>query len=72
MSRRGRPELPAEEVRSALIGVRVQESERELIRRAAEAQGKSVSEWARQILISAANRVAGQSPKRKATKKRRT
>lgn len=58
MPRLGRPALPKEEVRKALIGVRVREDERDLVRKAAEAAGKSVSDWARDILVREARRQA--------------
>lgn len=58
MPRLGRPALPPAEVRKALIGVRVREDERDLIRRAAEAEGKSTSDWAREILLREARRRA--------------
>jgi hypothetical protein len=58
MPRLGRPALPEEEVRKALIGVRVREDERDLVRRAADAAGKSMSDWAREILVREARKQA--------------
>ena len=58
MPRLGRPALPPAEVRKALIGVRVRVDERDLIRRAAAAAGKSTSDWAREILVREAKRRA--------------
>ncbi len=58
MPRLGRPALPQEEVRKALIGVRVRLDERDLVKRAAEAAGMTVSDWARQILVREARRQA--------------
>jgi uncharacterized protein (DUF1778 family) len=58
MPRLGRPALPQEEVRKALIGVRVREDERDLVKKAADAAGKSVSDWAREILVREARRQA--------------
>lgn len=58
MPRLGRPALPQEEVRKALIGVRVRVDERDLVKKAAEAAGKTVSDWAREILVREARRQA--------------
>ncbi len=71
MTGRGRPELPAEELRSALIGVRVKPAERDLIREAADRADKSMSDWAREILVAAAKRAAAAAAgKRKRRPKR--
>lgn len=64
MPRHGRPALPPEEVRGALIGVRVREDERDIVKKAAEAAGKSVSDWAREILVREAGRQAQGAPTR--------
>jgi hypothetical protein len=57
MRRRGRPELPPEEVRSVLLGVHVRPEEREWIRKAADGRGLSMSAWAREVLVRAARAV---------------
>ena len=51
----GRPKLPRGEAKSAMVRARVSPSERRAIESAARAEGKDISEWAREILISSAS-----------------
>ena len=48
---RGRPEVSDKERRSVLLQMRVTKSEADLIRRKAEKNGSSVSDWLRNLAI---------------------
>lgn len=51
----GRPPVPKKLAKASLLSVRFAEGERRLIEKAAEASGVGLSEWARRILIAAAD-----------------
>jgi uncharacterized protein (DUF1778 family) len=51
---RGRPRINPAEVRTVMFTIRVSLEERELIREAAERDGATASDWARDILLAAA------------------
>ena len=55
----GRPRLVASEKKGKITGVRLNTTERKLIEQAAHAQSKSLSEWARETLLSNAKTVIG-------------
>jgi hypothetical protein len=61
----GRPSFPEGEARDQVLQCRVREAELERIRAAAEAEGKSLSEWMRETLLAAANRRRTKSTKKK-------
>jgi hypothetical protein len=53
MARRGRPKKPAAERRNAFIQVRCQPDERQAFQRAAKAERRTLSDWARLQLVQA-------------------
>lgn len=52
----GRPKLPTGKTKLATLTIRVTEEERKFIRASAEKTGQKLSEWARKVLIAAADR----------------
>ena len=52
----GRPKLPPGKGKQVTITIRVSETERALIDKAAKRSSQKVSKWARQILVDAADR----------------
>ena len=56
MTKMGRPPLPTEERKAHMLRIRMTDDDREQINQAAETEGESASEWARQILLKAAKR----------------
>ncbi|MEM8782499.1 MAG: hypothetical protein AAGE65_06525 [Planctomycetota bacterium] len=54
-----RPFKPESERKTALLQIRLTESERDLIFAAAEAKDQTASEWARTLLLKAAKRQTG-------------
>lgn len=52
--RRGRPKLPEGAARAAVLTLRMAPDEKQAIEEAAEAAGVGVSEWAREMLMGAA------------------
>ena len=53
---RGRPYLPKGQERASLLSVRFKPSERRALERAAKKADQTVSAWAREVLLAAANR----------------
>ena len=64
MARMGRPELPPEEVRNKRVNFMAREDEHKDFQEAAEAEGLSMADWIRSVLVPAARRA-----KKKANKK---
>jgi uncharacterized protein (DUF1778 family) len=56
MTKMGRPPLPEGERKAITFRIRMTESERQQIDRAAESENGSSSEWARNVLLRAARR----------------
>lgn len=52
----GRPPIPADEQKASLLSVRFTAAERHSLERAAQRSERTVSEWARRTLLSAAVR----------------
>jgi hypothetical protein len=51
---RGRPELPADDLRTFILGIRLSRDERSRIAEAAyESGARSASDWARAVLLAA-------------------
>jgi hypothetical protein len=51
---RGRPELPAEDLRTSILGIRLSRDERSRIEETAyESGARSASDWARSVLLAA-------------------
>ena len=53
--KRGRPPLPKAQVKTVTLHVRVRKSERAKVKAAAKRAGESVSAWARERLVQAAD-----------------
>jgi len=61
VTRMGRPPLPDEERREKPLRIRMSDSERDLVKRAAQELEQSESQWARKILAMAAKRQVDRS-----------
>lgn len=66
----GRPKLPEGEAKDRMLVCRVRQSEEDAVRAAAAAEGKSVSEWMRETLVSTAERRLRAADKRKRPSKK--
>ena len=52
----GRPKIIATQKKSEIVAIRVRAEERDKLEDAAEKSGKSLSDWVRDVLFSAASR----------------
>lgn len=55
----GRPPVPKKLAKASLLSVRFSASERKALDRASEQSGKRLSEWARHVLLAAAEKASG-------------